>query len=371
MENNNQDNRNRRPWSRYLLSMLGGGVLVFLILTSLGRWTPFYNSSPNSPRLTAPPQQQVPQADRLDAYDNPDVITASEKVIPSVVGITTTKIVQNRRASGVGSGVIVDGTGYILTNNHVAGRGAENIVVSLYDGRDVSARTIWADPVLDMAIIKINGDGLKAAALGDSKAIRIGQQAIAIGNPLGLTFQRTVTAGIISAVNRTIEVERGTFMEDLIQTDASINPGNSGGPLINIRGEVVGINTIKVTAAEAIGFAVPINYVKPVIDKLRSDGRYTAAATGLQVLDKELGRMYSFVSDRGVYVYDCKENMCVFKAGVRKGDTILAINGAPVNTAMELKEAINRAGADNTVILRVKTKEGAEKDIPVLLEGEK
>jgi len=370
MDTNNKEGKNKRTWPRYLLSTIGGGLLVFLLLTTLGRSTPYYKYSRNTPRLTAP-QQQLPQVDRMEAIENADVITAAEKVIPSVVGITTIKTVDNRRAQGVGSGVIVDVNGYILTNNHVAGRDAEDIVVSLYDGRDVSATTVWTDPVLDMAIIKIDADGLKAATLGDSKAVRIGEQAIAIGNPLGLTFQRTVTAGIISAVNRTIEVSRGVFMEDLIQTDASINPGNSGGPLINIRGEVVGINTIKVTSAEAIGFAVPVNYVKPVIDRLKTDGRYQASVTGLQVLDKELGKLYNFVADGGVYVYDCKDGQCAFKAGIRKGDIILSVDGTPVNNALDFKEALNRAGAGKTVNLRIKTVDGIEKDVSLVLDGEK
>jgi S1-C subfamily serine protease len=311
---------------------------------------------------------------RIAAVDSRTITLAAEKVTPAVVGITTTRLskdlyAQNNRTQGVGSGVIVDSKGYILTNNHVAG-GAETLMISLYDGRDVRGQAVWTDPVLDLAIVKVNADNLPVASLGDSKNIKVGQDAIAIGNPLGLTFQRTVTAGIISAMNRTIEVERGTFMEGLIQTDASINPGNSGGPLINTSGEVVGINTVKVITAEGMGFAVPINIVKPVIAKVTTGQKYAAPSIGLQSFDKELGKIFDFVIDKGVYVYDCKDGECAHKAGIRKGDAILSVNDKPVNSAAELKEAINGAGAGETVKLRIKNGEG-EKDVYIKLDGVK
>lgn len=327
------------------------------------------------------PQQQtqlqsteVPQTGRIAAMDSSAITFVAEKLSPSVVGITTTRISkdlysQNKRTEGVGSGVIVSEKGYILTNNHVAGN-ADSLMVSLYDGRDVRGQMVWSDAVLDLAIVKINADNLTAAALGDSKAVRVGQDAVAIGNPLGLTFQRTVTAGIISAKNRTIEVEKGVFMEGLLQTDASINPGNSGGPLINANGEVVGINTVKVITAEGMGFAVPINVAKPVIAKVSSGGNYGAPNIGLQSFDKELGKIFDFVINEGVYVYDCKDGGCAYKAGIKKGDTILSVNGKKINTAIELKEALNEAGEGGKVVLRVKNGDGI-KDVPITLDGMK
>lgn len=315
----------------------------------------------------------TPQQGRITALESSAVTQIAAKVAPAVVGITTTRIekdlqLQNQRVQGVGSGIIIDGKGYILTNNHVAG-GAQSLVVSLYDGRDVNGQTVWADPVLDLAIVKINANNLQVATLGDSKAVQVGQDAVAIGNPLGLTFQRTVTAGIISAVNRTIEVEKGTFMEDLIQTDASINPGNSGGPLINIRGEVVGVNTIKVVSAEGMGFAVPVNVVKPVINKVTAGGNYGAPSLGLQSFDKELGKIFNFTLAEGVYVYDCKDGECAHKAGIRKGDAILSIDGKAVNTPLELKEALNRAGAGATVNIKYKSGDGTVRTVPIKLDG--
>jgi serine protease Do len=323
---------------------------------------------------TSSPQQNLPQPNQgtTTSIDYTSAILAASKVTPTVVGITTTKIDksllnQNQKVQGVGSGVIVNEKGYILTNNHVAG-GAETLVVSLYDGRNVQGKTVWADPVLDLAIVKIDTDRLSVATLGDSKNIIVGQEAIAIGNPLGLTFQRTVTAGIISAVNRTIEVESGTYMEDLIQTDASINPGNSGGPLINSKGEVVGINTIKVVTAEGLGFAVPVNVVKPVIAKVASGANYGAPNIGLQSFDKELGKVFGFTSTEGVYVYDSKDGGCAHTAGIRKGDSILAVDGKVINSALEFKEALNEAGEGKTVKMRVKNGLGI-KDVFITLDG--
>lgn len=362
----------------YFISGLAGAVLGGLLLLTLGPATLFGKFQP--PVQQAPVQQQAtPQQVEqiaLETFDNQDISTASNKVVPSVVGIITTKFERNlysqaRKVQGVGSGIIVDSRGYILTNNHVAGRNAGKITVSLYDGRNIEGKTVWADPVLDLAIVKIEADNLTVATLGDSKNIRVGQQAIAIGNPLGLTFQRTVTAGIISAVNRTLEVEQGVFMEDLIQTDASINPGNSGGPLINIAGEVVGINTVKVTTAEGIGFAVPINVVKPIINNISRDGSYVTPTIGVQTLDKGLASYFNYDLVNGVYVYDCLEDKCAYKAGIRKGDIIVSIDGKQIETALDFKEALNRAGVGSTVTIKVKTPQGNERDVQITLKGDK
>ncbi len=353
-------------------------ITKFISTACLAAAVLFTTSCATNPFGTYPQVQlqnnASPQQGKKAALDSTAITLAAEKVSPAVVGITTTRITkdlnsQNQRTQGVGSGVIVSDKGYILTNNHVAGN-ADSLMVSLYDGRDVRGQMVWADPVLDLAIVKINADKLTTATLGDSKAIRIGQDAIAIGNPLGLTFQRTVTAGIISATNRTIEVEKGVYMEGLMQTDASINPGNSGGPLINAKGEVVGINTVKVITAEGMGFAVPINVAKPVIAKVSSGGNYGAPNIGLQALDRELGKIFNFVIDEGVFVYDCKDGGCAHKSGIKKGDVIISVNGKPIGSAIELKEALNEAGEGGKVVLKVKNGDGA-RDIPITLDGVK
>ena len=208
----------------------------------------------------------------------------AKKATSGVVGITSERVREeslfdrNRsREVGVGSGVIVSSDGYILTNNHVAGGKNNKITVSIADGRNVTGEVVWADPVLDLAVVKVNLTGLTPLVLGDASVLEVGEPAIAIGNPFGLEFQRSVTSGIISALNRTISIETEAglnYMEDLIQTDASINPGNSGGPLLNSRGEVIGINTVKVSSAEGIGFAIPINISKPIVEKLVGTGEF-------------------------------------------------------------------------------------------------
>lgn len=304
------------------------------------------------------------------------VSIAANKIIPSVVSITTTStqrsiISGSKKIQGIGSGIIVDSSGYILTNNHVAGKNAKNIAVFLYDGREFTGRTVWADPVLDLSIIKIDVEGLPAAALGDSRKVKIGEDAIAIGNPLGLTFQRTVTAGIISAVNRTVEIEKGVFMEDLIQTDASINPGNSGGPLVNINGEVIAVNTVKVSTAEGIGFAVPINIAKPIINSIIKTGDFITPVIGIKGFDRELAFFYNYKIDKGIYIIEVLPESPAYAAGLREGDVIMSLDNRDINTLLELKETLYGIGVGGSVKMKYKTPLGTIKEADVTLEAGK
>ena len=210
---------------------------------------------------------------QLSEARNTPIVAAAKKVGPAVVGITNKAYVRdffNRTQlmeRGTGSGVIYDKAGYIATNNHVV-EGASEIIVSLPDGRTVKGKVLGADAVTDLAVVKIDADNLTVATFGDSDTLQVGEPAIAIGNPLGLEFRGSVTAGVISALNRSIEVGERKF--NLIQTDAAINPGNSGGALVNADGEVVGINSAKVAVSgvEGIGFAIPINTAKPILQEL-------------------------------------------------------------------------------------------------------
>lgn len=274
-----------------------------------------------------------------------------KKVIPSVVGISTLHTTRStvwddtQVIEGVGSGVIVHPTGYILTNDHVAGGNPTHITVILKNGDELEGRTLWSDPTLDLAIVKVDAENLPAATLGDSDQLEVGETAIAIGTPLGLQFQHTVTAGIISALNRTVQVptERGqNFMEDLIQTDASINPGNSGGPLVNMRGEVVGINTIKVTSAEGIGFAIPINVAKPVIEHFIKEGSFVTPYIGVVGFDKEMARYFKQDENiqEGVYVVDIDERGPAYRAGVRVEDIITKVGDKKVTKMLDLRSAV-------------------------------
>jgi len=257
----------------------------------------------------------------------------------NVVGIAVKKNNENKIAQAldnvwsVGSGCILDSKGYIITNQHVIGNEKEEIYVTLYGGEIIKGELVWSSNSLDLAVIKINIGGLPVATMGDSDSLRIGEKAIAIGNPLGFDFQGTLTSGVISGLNRTVEVN-GIYMEDLIQTDASINSGNSGGPLMNSKGEVIGINTVKVASAEGIGFAIPINQIKPIINKIVKDGEFIEPYFGVLAYDKA---MTSYISsdirmDTGIFVYDVDYGSPAYIAGIRKGDIILSIDDIPIET---------------------------------------
>ena len=292
------------------------------------------------------------------------IVSVASKVIPSVVGISTRDVTPSNvfdggeeQAWSVGSGVIVSEDGYVMTNHHVIGNNPNRIIVTLSNGETVNAATQWSDPVMDLAVIKINRTGLTPAALGDDEGIRVGEVAVAIGNPLGLQFQRTVTAGIVSAVNRTISVEvdgKENFMEGLIQTDASINPGNSGGPLINSKGEVIGINTIKVVSAEGMGFAIPINITKPIITSFVDHGNYSTPYMGLFAYDNTVAEYinHGMNIENGVYIAQMDENSPVYRAGIRVGDIVTHICDVEINTMMQLREEMYKCGAGNECTLR-------------------
>lgn len=292
-----------------------------------------------------------------DITINPDdeVNTAeaiAAKVLPSVVGISTsTKVTyqswngqEEGITSGVGTGIIIDEAGYILTNSHVVSDGkAETISVGLSDGRELTGKVLWNDKSIDLAIVKIDATGLVAAELGDSDEINIGSYAVAIGNPLGLDFERSVTAGVISGLNRTITVSDGqteTTMDNLIQTDAAINSGNSGGPLLNAEGKVIGINSAKAQNGEGLGFAIPINTAIPIIESILESGTFQRVYLGIQggsvaeyqaaYPDEELA------TDKGVIVSDFLTNSPAQAAGMQKGDIIVALDDETIDNMTDL-----------------------------------
>ena len=281
-----------------------------------------------------------------DARNTP-VVRAARAVGPAVVGITNKAVARDwfnnqfEIEQGVGSGVIFRADGYIVTNNHVIA-GAKEIIVSLADGRSVSGELIGTDEITDLAVVKIDADNLTAAEFGDSDDIMVGEPAIAIGNPLGLEFQGSVTAGVISALNRTLSLNDRQFK--LIQTDAAINPGNSGGALVNADGLVIGINSAKLAAngVEGMGFAIPINTVRDIVAELMEKGRVTRPWLGVGVFDKETAARqgYRLNADAGVYVEHVDKDGSAGAAGIRRGDIILEIAGKPVNTVGELRSAV-------------------------------
>ena len=295
---------------------------------------------------------RVSYNEEIQTNSNDDITNTLENTIKCVVGISKIKNTGNSiflnnstESLGLGTGMIVSGNGYILTNWHVAGDKYSKCYVTLENGKADNGSVVWADKDLDLAIVKINGTNLNSITLGDSDDIKIGQKTYAIGNPIGVEFQRTVTSGIISGINRTIKIDdenKSSYMDDLIQTDATINPGNSGGPLINSNGEVIGINTVKITEAEGIGFAVPINIVKPIIQSFSNNGQFEEAYLGIFAYDKNvipyLDSSIDFNS--GIYVAQIMADGPSYNSGLKTGDIITKIDEKEVNKMSELRTYI-------------------------------
>lgn len=264
---------------------------------------------------------------------NEPIVTAVEKATPSVVNISTVQVVQDQflhihPVSGLGSGFILSDHGYIVTNRHVVAD-ARRIVVTFQDGRKIAGAVRGMDRTTDLAVVKVESSGLAAALLGDSDAVRVGQQVIAIGNPFGfLLGGPTVTVGYISALHRQIETEQQLF-EDLIQTDAAINPGNSGGPLVDLEARVIGVNTAAIPFAQGIGFAVPVNIARHVAEEIVVNGRVVRPWLGLvgTTLTEENAEYYGLRPSRGVLVLGVGAGSPAAGAGLQRGDVIAGIGG--------------------------------------------
>ena len=275
------------------------------------------------------------------------------RLSPSVVGIAT----RQNGHQGIGSGVIVSADGYILTNHHVAAEGAE-VTLIFADGTKELASAVWSSQALDLAIVKAKGDSYPAAAMGSVEDVRVGEQVVAIGTPLALQFQHTVTGGIVSALNRTLQVPSGrstAFMEQLIQTDVAINPGNSGGPLLNQRGEVIGIVTVRVEEAAGIGFAIPIDIARPIVEHFLADGSYVTPKMGAYLFDSEIARYYDANSTMttGLYVIDVEPGSAAQSAGIQTGDILLRADGRECKTLLDLRYVLFSHKVGETLELEV------------------
>jgi len=333
--------------------------------------------------MTLTAQADIPTY--MDGEPLPSLAPMIEKTRPAVVNIATRGSVniqnhpllndplfrrffkgfenlpQRREVKSLGSGVIIDAdAGYIVTNHHVID-GADEIAVTLYDGQQLEAKIVGSDPEADVAILKVEHDGLTHIPFADSSKIRVGDFTVAIGNPFGLG--QTVTSGIISALGRTGLGIEG--YEDFIQTDASINPGNSGGALVNLRGELVGINTAILasggTGNVGIGFAIPINMVRELTDQLIEYGEVRRGMLGviMQNLTPELARAFGLDMHQGVVISQVVENSAASKAGLKAGDVVSEINDVPVKSASAMRNIVG--------LMRV----GAKMDITVLRDGDK
>lgn len=263
----------------------------------------------------------------------------------------------------LGSGFIIDSAGYIVTNNHVI-EGADEITVVLKNEKEYEAKVVGRDPYTDIAVIKVKSEnGFPAATLGRSDAISVGEWVVAIGSPFGL--EQTVTAGIVSAKGRVIG--SGPY-DDFIQTDASINPGNSGGPLLNMEGEVIGINTMIIAGGQGLGFAIPIDLASGIIAQLKESGGVTRGWLGVTIQDlkKELSEYYGLDAKAGVFIADVVKGDPADKAGIRSGDIILAIGGKPVASSRELTAMVAGIGVGETVAVKV-LRDGKNKTFDVTI----
>ena len=311
-----------------------------------------------------------------------DIAEIAERVGPAVVNIDVVRYVQTspfnfrdpifewffeqreefrRRIpqKGAGSGFIVDKEGYVLTNEHVVS-GAEEIKVTLSDGRDFKGRVVGSDVTTDMAIVKIEAHDLPVVELGDSDVLRVGEITIAIGNPYGL--EKTVTMGVVSAKGRNISAgSDGHEYTNLIQTDTAINPGNSGGPLLNTKGEVVGINTAIIPYAQGIGFAIPVNIAKRNLDDLIKLGKVRRAWLGvyIQEVTPEIAEQFNLEKAEGVLIADIIADGPADESGLVRGDVVLSVNDKAVNNPQELQDAIRALQIEDKATLKVK-REGKE-----------
>jgi S1-C subfamily serine protease len=312
----------------------------------------------------------------LDAYSHA-VVSATEKISPSVVKIDVTQSSKGRSGEarerqGGGSGFVFTPDGLIFTNSHVV-HDATKIYVSLADGGRFPAHIMGEDPATDLAVIRIgipdnDAPSLVAAPLGDSKHLRVGQLAIAIGNPYG--FQYTVTAGVVSALGRSLRSYSGRLIDDVIQTDASLNPGNSGGPLVTSDGRVIGVNTATIMGAQGLCFAIGINTAKFVAARLLRDGKIRRSYIGVQAqtvpLHRRLVRFYDLPKESGVVVISVEEASPAKRIGMREGDVIVSLDGQPVAGVDDLHRLLTdaRVGVSSTLTLLRHTERLEMKVVP-------
>lgn len=292
----------------------------------------------------------------LDAYSR-TVSEVAARASPAVVKIEAEK----RGRGGSGSGFVFTANGYILTNSHVVS-GAQKLDVVLHDGRRFAADTVGDDPHTDLAVVRVKADGLPVLPLGESRSLKPGQLAIAIGNPYGFSY--SVTAGVVSALGRSLRSESGRLMDDIIQTDAALNPGNSGGPLVDSHGRAIGVNSAVILPAQGLCFAIPIDTAKFVAGRLIEHGRIRRAYLGLGgqnvAVPRGLARRLGVEAESGVLVIAVERGGPAEDAGVEEGDLVIAYDGKPVKGIDDLHRAMTEDAIGRTSRLTVVREKGPE-----------
>lgn len=363
----------RFPLGYFLTGLVGvvvGAVLIWLLVGGVaaspgsgGNGQPGGASRPAPAPMVNLPVGQAP------------VVSIAEKVGPAVVGITNVKDrdIFRRPAVEVGSGIIIDAArGYIVTNYHVIA-GNKQLIVTLGQDKEYPARVVGIDAHSDLAVLQIEGDNLPAAVLGDSMALRVGELVVAIGNPLGPAFARSVTAGVVSALDREITVESRPGVKTtlrVMQTDAAINPGNSGGALVNSRGEVVGINSVKIAAAEVegMGFAIPIHVARPIIEEIVGQGYVSRPFLGV-ILQEVTGQVAVWLElAAGVYVAEVVPNSPAAQAGLAAGDRIIEVDGRQVRQQHELQAVLEGHRPGDRLNLTIERGDGEQRVTITLAE---
>jgi S1-C subfamily serine protease len=330
------------PKRQGILARLLVAVVIAAIAGGMIAWLIFF-------RTTAPERQGASPRPTAGLAPAPpgSVAAIVEAIRPSVVAIQTESVrldifLEPVPAEGAGTGIILDGEGHILTNSHVLS-GARSITAVFSDGRQLSASVVGQDSSSDLAVLKVEGGNMTPAPLGDSNQLLVGERVIAVGNALALEGGPTVTDGIVSALNRSIQTQVGSVLENLIQTDAAINPGNSGGPLLDLSGRVVGINTAIAGGAQNIGFAIAISPAKPVVDELIQEGRVRRAFLGVQMTDvtPELARRGGLSVNEGALVVQVISGSAAEQAGIRARDVIVEADGKQVKDTQAVSSAIS------------------------------
>jgi len=300
------------------------------------------NDDLEAPPASAAPVPPAEEIDALDAYSRV-VVTVAERLQPAVVNLR----VGSGRAGGSGSGILFTPDGFLLTNAHVVQR-YSSVRIRLNDGQEIEGRVVGSDPWTDLAIVQAQGNKLPFATLGDSIKLRVGQLVVAIGSPFG--FESTVTAGVVSALGRSLRTITGHLVDNVIQTDAALNPGNSGGPLVDSRGQVIGINTAVIAPAQGICFAIPINMAKLIVPLLLKHGKVLRGYLGLHVRTVPIPRTVQLKLEleqaSAVEVLSIEANGPADQAGVQEEDHILAIGDQPVTSVDDLHKLLTELPID-------------------------